>query len=236
MSDGSRALDLPTLLAAHGLIDTPGEIADALASAVRRAQSTRPRPVVTLGSRERAQALSCAQALLRYQTRRPRNPETPAKKRQALLDLLGSLPIVAAIAAATGQNIGAPLSRIRDCAAGIDDLEAVTTALKAYSARQRTRIGAEKGIGAGRPAAAYLPLLRAAELAWQAAGRVQRYTASASAPFTLSGPLPAFIRNLIDLAGIQQPNDPALHRQLTSTPHLLEDFQEERRRLGVQNL
>lgn len=207
----AQALDdnLAALLKRHELQDTPQEIVTALAGSIRRAAGGRPAPAPALRSRERSQAIHCAEALLRHMERPPRRKGATDDRRLELIALIDSLHAVVKVAASSGTNLTPALQRLKEDAYSRADICDLIAALRAV----------EPSTGAARANAAYLPLLRGGVMAWEACGKPQRYTHNAYMDET-TGPLPAFLRDLIALAGIEPPTRHALHKHLRAMKKL----------------
>lgn len=207
----AQALDdnLAKLLKRHKLKRIPREIVTALAGSIRRAAGGRPAPAPALRSRERSQAIHCAEAILRHMERPPRRKGATDDRRRELIALIDSLHAVVKVAASSGTNLTPTLQRLKDDAYNRADVCDLITALRAV----------EPGTGAAKANAAYLPLLRGGVIAWKACGKSERYTHNAYTDET-TGPLPAFLRDLIALAGIEPPTHHALHKHLREMKNL----------------
>lgn len=199
------------LLSAHGLSEASAEHAVALADTVRRLWETKPMLSRALVSRDRQQATACTRALLRHAVKPPKRAGTTEDRRRKLIARIDSLHAVVKLAAASGFNVAPVIDRLRADNYTAEDLHALNLALESIP----------PGHGAGPPAAPYLRLLRGGVLVWESCGRTERYTLNDyTDPPTLEGPLPAFLRALIELAELAAPNDNALHSHLVRLKNL----------------
>lgn len=201
-----------SLLAKHGLHDAPQDHVAALAGSVRRLLKQRPLHAHALASRQREQALACVRALRRHMKKPPRRAGTTDDKRRNLIELLNPLHAIVKVAAASGVNAAPVLRRLEADEYTADDLVSLERALEAIPA----------GSGAAAsPEADYLRLLRGGVMAWEACCRSERYTYNQhNNPPSLDGPLPDFLRELIELARLPQPTDAALHKHLRKLKNL----------------
>lgn len=213
---GANCLDttnaVQSLLAKHGLQDAPQDHVAALAGSVRRLLKQRPLHAHALASREREQALACIRALLGHMKKPPRRAGTTDDKRKKLIELLSPLHAIVKVAAASGLNAVPVLRRLEADEYTAGDLESLQQAIDAIPA----------GSGANAsPEADYLRLLRGGVMAWEACSRSARYTFNAyKDPPTLDGPLPDFLRDLIELALLPKPADATLHKHLRKLKNL----------------
>lgn len=193
------------VLKAYSLTPPPEHVAS-LSDEIRWLRRQHHPRIVALGARQRKEAAAHARALCRHIDTPPRRPETTERRRLGLIDQLDSLPAVLQIAAAPdGLNITPIVARLKAKTYTAEDLSTLVAAIATIPARP----------GGGPPNALFRPLLVAGVHTWEVCGRTERYTMDRYADeLMLVGPLPDFIRALIDLAGVDQPSDAALERHL----------------------
>ena len=203
MTERPSGKGLLALLAKHELVGTPPEIVDALAARIRWIIADRARPEPALRSRERTRAIHCAEALLRHIVKPPRRQGATDDRCGELIALLDAMSAVVKVTASTGRSVTPILERLKLNRYSPEDVSDLITTLRAM----------EPGTGAARLSEPYVPLLRGGVMAWEACGRLERYARSAYTG-EVTGPLPAFLRDLIDLAKLEQPNDEVLRGHL----------------------
>ena len=210
-SKGPEANELTALLEAHGLAGTPPHIAAALADKIRHLRRENGRPSSpalapsNLSRADRDRILACSESLLRYAAKPPRNIATIDARRQTLLSFIdGSLSRVIQFAVGpAGVNVVPIARRLQAREETADDLVGLIATVESMPLSKRS----------GRHPLSVVPLLRAGVAAWEHCGRKERYSFK-DEDSSLSGPLPAFLRSLVQLAGTRPINDVNLRQHL----------------------
>lgn len=198
--------DVRVLLHGHGLESVAEHHAIELADRIRWARRGRVGANRGLKSRDRAQCVIAAKRLAKHLEQAPRDPNATQRARERLLESLDSISSVVEVAAHPGALNIAPLLQLLQTGESPTetDLAALVTALESIPPRTGTPVPKARD-----------GLIRSAGITWRSVhGDGGYWYDSEFSAAENRGPLPRFIKAVLESAGLPMPSEDALHGQL----------------------